>query len=729
MLDVQELPTASAASDSPHRWLLVLESPGAWLARVLPGWHEPSAEAALAEWVAGANLMLRHVRRQRAHTTVVCIDEWLGLPAPLPSEAPGSTPGSDPVGAWSRLLATTLAHWPDPATVDPLLRRLSASAAASHAAATNLHAELVAASESPPAATLEQAQPGSNEPNEEALSLLEGLVVSRQAAAQEHARLTQAITTLQEAGRSAQAQRQTLQEQVTRLQAECDELRARTLRADREAQDLLEQLHRSQEELERLWLKSKQSGQTNDHELKAAGVRLNEAEARARLASERVRTLESQLATSADQARHDLQRLGETLRDRENAAEQLAGQLRSLQQELDRSRQQSHSRETAHAAELATHLSRERDAATRLGDAQLRHRDEVARMRSERRALEASMVQASLRLSVLEDSMVGHPMRLDDDAAVARLGRLELGQPGGTGVHRHLDLSLHDAEPPTGRMARLRLRLVDHRGMPGLALLRSAQDAPPIGGWVTHGHEGDNAYCLLIPGDRHSARLWQHLGAGDWRFLMTLVLTLDASLLDAATARRELGPWHTVVRQLRMQLWNIAPRLRYDAVEVFGEQAADGQVCVRMEFRGAVYGWNELGTVTLWWRADSDYDENPELTTVACSALGSDGRPGPLWSAWPRTPDGQWAAKASLPVGPRMDAATRRQLWASLPAPDRQLMLSLLDAMPAARDATGVTVPPQTATIGQAARLLHKQARRTMLQLELRRVARGLMKR
>lgn len=728
MLDVQELPKAGAASDGSRQWLLVLESPGAWLARVLPEWPEPSAEAALAEWVVGANLMLRHVRRLRAHTAVVCIDEWLGLSAPLQAEAPDSLPGSDSLRAWSRLLAATLAHWPDPASVDPLVRRLSASAAASHAAASSLHVELLAASESPPASTLEHAQAGSHESNE-ALGLLEGLLANRRAAAQEHTRLMQAITALQEAGRSAQAQRQTLQEQAARVQAERDELHGRALRAERDAQDLLEQLHRSQEQLELLLLKSKQSGHANDHELKAAGVRLNEAEARARLASERARTLESQLAASAGQARDDLQRLGAALRDRENAADQIAGQLRSLQQELDLVRQQGQRRETAHAAELAAHLSRERDAAARLGDAQLRHRDEVARMRSERRALEASLVEASLRLSVLEDSMVGRPMRLDDDAAVARLGRLELGQPGGTGVHRHLDLSLQDAEPPTGRVARLRVRLVDHRGMPGLALLRSAHDAPPIGGWVSHGHEGGDAYCLLIPGDRQSARLWQHLGAGDWRFLMTLVLTLDASLLDAATARQELGPWHKVVRQLRMQLWNIAPRLRYDAVEVFGEQAADGQVCVRMEFRGAVYGWNELGTVTLWWRANSDYDQNPELSTVACSALGSDGRPAPLWSAWPRTSDGQWAAKASLPVGPRMDAATRRQLWASLPAPDRQLMLSLLDAMPAARDATGVTVPPQTATIGQAARRLHKQARRTMLQLELRRVARGLMRR
>jgi len=763
------------------RYLVFFESPGGWLARRAHNLAANSTEISFAPWIVSAASILKHLRRERGTTTIVCIDEWRS--ALWGSARDGTNGGATmPAGplswAWPEIERVLFDPWTD-TTRDPLVAQLSEQTAAASGAVMSMHAELLAASEAPPTPSQVIGTPAKPSADElaPAASMLRDLLALRASMEDLRAQHQAANAGLAAMSAEAEVTRQALEARLQQLEGERDTVRERAAAAAQDAKDLLEQLHRTQEELESLWMKSRDDEQAHRRALETASTQAREFESRATLAGERARHLESELqakaalATRLAQTESELARAHGALKTRDDETGALLQQLHRTQVELETLRLRS--REQAEAVERSAVLERDvaqvkeqledsqranaslRSAAERLTDERQslesrvqsldatvaatnrRLADQAAvidrlqtlqsRANAQLRELEIVASQARLRLAVVEDSAPGHVLRIDDDEAVSRLGRLVFGNTHEEGQHRHLDFRLQGAVAPGGPVPVLRGRLLEHRGHPGLALLRGVDDPAPFANWVAHGREDTDAYCLLIPGDRLTAPIWQHLGSADWGFLLALVLQLDQGL--ATHSDPALRAWHIVARQLRMQLWQGPPRLRYDGVEVFGEQTTAAKVSVRVEFRGAVFGWNHLGRITLWWRPGAAYDADPAVTAVACSFRDASGCPAPLWSCWPRASDGAWAEQASLPVGPGMSSQACRGLWAELPPLDRQIILALLDAMPAAELVPGTTVPPLTATISSEARRLHKQARRAMLQLELRRVARGFLRR
>jgi hypothetical protein len=783
---IRRLRTADLTRTEPGpregvRYLVFFESPGGWLARRAHTLAANPSETWFGPWMLSSAAILKHLRRERGTTAIVCIDEWRSA---LLGSAPDGTMSGATMSAgalswaWPEIDRVLFAPWAD-TTLDPLVAQLSEQAAAVRGDVMSMHAELLAASEAPPTppqVTGAPAKPSAGE-RAPAASMLRDLLSLRASVEDLRAQHQAANAALAQVSAEAEVTKAALETRLQQLERERDTIRDRTAAATQDAQDLLEQLHRTQEELESLWMKSRADEQTHHRALELASSQAREFESRAALAGERARHLESELqakaslATRLTQTESELARVREALKARDDETGTLLQQLHRTQVELEtlRLRSQEQERAVERSAVLERDIARLmekledslranaslRSTAERLTDerrsleSRVQSLDAAASTASRRladqsavigrlqvlqsnanaqlRELEIVASQARLRLAVVEDSAPGHVLRIDDDEAVSRLGRLAFGSIHEEGQHRHLDFSLHGAVPPGGPVPVLRGRLLEHRGRPGLALLRGVDDPAPFANWVAHGREDTDAYCLLIPGDRLTVPIWQHLGSADWGFLLTLVLQVDQGL--ATHADPSLRAWHTVARQLRMQLWQGPPRLRYDGVEVFGEQTTAGKVSVRVEFRGAVFGWNHLGSITLWWRPGAAYDADPAVTAVACSFKDATGRPAPLWSCWPRDSDGSWAEQASLPVGPGMSSQTCRGLWAALPPLDRQIILALLDAMPAAELVPGTTVPPLTATISSEAGRLHKQARRAMLQLELRRVARGLLRR
>jgi hypothetical protein len=205
------------------------------------------------------------------------------------------------------------------------------------------------------------------------------------------------------------------------------------------------------------------------------------------------------------------------------------------QEELERQFLTQQAAATARATELAQ-LQRELSEAASVAE----------RARRERRTLEAEALGHLLQVKAIDDNAAARLLRLDDDAAAARVGRIVIGTAHDGAEHRHLEFELRDARGLRGPLARLRLRLLEHRGHAGLALLCGVGEIEPIGAWETHGQEGDDRFCLLLPGDQASRGVWQRLSAADWRFLLTIVVQLDGQLSQSTLP---LAPfWRGIAR-------------------------------------------------------------------------------------------------------------------------------------------------------------------------------------
>ena len=171
---------------------------------------------------------------------------------------------------------------------------------------------------------------------------------------------------------------------------------------------------------------------------------------------------------------------------------------------------------------------------------------------------------------------------------------------------------------------------------------------------------------------------------------------------------------------LLQPLAQLPPRLRYDKLDV-DASAAPGGPC-RVRFGACSFGPQRLPAIELSWRPAGAHDTTPEGCALAW-ALPGDPDEAPALAHWPVQDDGRLQALMPLPVGPGWTSTARRAWWSRLAGSDRELVLSVLDALPAAADAAAQ--PAWRA----AAQGLHRDARRTLSSQALRHVARKLLRR
>jgi hypothetical protein len=539
-------------------------------------------------------------------------------------------------------------------------------------------------------------------------------------------------------------------ETCTRLQAQLDEQAASTMAAATQQRRQLDELFRVQERLESALERARDAEarcdaaqetaaasrqRADEVALKLQALQTELEQQRAGLRQQldersgELARLRSELEAARSQAQ-DAERLQQRLQEHEETTVRLKAECVALQQAMEsRNVELARARSDLEAGRRQwSDLSLARSVAEAARDQALA---DASQALSSRRQMQVLALDATRRWQIEQNSGPGALMVLDPQSpGSCTTGRLQWQHEQGDTVHRHLAGELLAPATPAGRFERLGLRLLHHRGRVGIALIKSESQTPPLAAWESHAREGDRELCLLIPGDPRSRMVWQRLAAEDWRFISTLAIAMEESVVERQDAWA--GFWGHAARQLRMQLSQLPPRLRYDGVEVFGDVGANDRVVVRIEFRRAVFGHRELGTLSLLWRPDAGHSLEPAEAALALQRDPRQVSESPPLSSWPIGMDGQWAPSVALPVGGGLAPRASRLLWGQLLEHDRQLILALLDAMPAARERLGATdtpIPAQTATVGEAARQLHRQARRTVLGLQWRRALRAALRR
>jgi phage shock protein A len=283
--------------------------------------------------------------------------------------------------------------------------------------------------------------------------------------------------------------------------------------------------------------------------------------------------------------------------------------------------------------------------------------------------------------------------------------------------HRHLHVGLQNLRIGSRRWPSLELRLLEHHGRPGIALFATGGSPEVVSAWRTSGQENGRDYMLIVPTDDAGRWLLEGLGTSDWRTVSgcASVLVRHLRRTEGDLAER----WSIVASRLQAQIDLMAPRFRYDEVNAQPEPPDLG--CLSIRFAEASFGTRSLGAVSLRWRpASSDL-----------RWLAHEGDANVPLASWPADEEGLLRRELLLPVGRLVPAGAKREWWSRMPASDRELMLGVLDALPAAAQHLREIQPTDDgaqATTLRAAVALQRDARRILLGLRLRGAARRLLR-
>lgn len=381
-------------------------------------------------------------------------------------------------------------------------------------------------------------------------------------------------------------------------------------------------------------------------------------------------------------------------------------------------------------------LKGQREAAALVRAELRRERAAHARTRTELEATRGKLGTANMERAVVIRQVLdtqrelaryfGEYRRLELSAgpvsARIRANRVVFGPTVSDGPHRHIDVHAHGLRSPSQELHDQLVRLVDHHGRPGIALLNTRGKPAPLGLWEPNIDEGARSGLLIVPADAPSRALLERLGTADWITVLGLVNLLESEL--AISRIPQAAAWRVVAHRLLMQLRELPARLRYDRCTLTPVDDRDpAHPQLRVAIESPMYGEEVLAPIHLLWSPKAHWSRGEDASASLQWLLPSEPGSAPALANWPVEPDGRPAARLALPVGPGLGGAAKRQRWQRLSASERALLLGLLDTLcGSAGDVEGAALPAgwSAARLAAAAAELRTDAQTTLRSLRLR---------
>jgi len=368
--------------------------------------------------------------------------------------------------------------------------------------------------------------------------------------------------------------------------------------------------------------------------------------------------------------------------------------------------QAAHAQQAAEAAEAlaaakAAHAQQAAQAANALKDAQ------AARQASDTARQEQAAVLQKLQLDLAEQQRAKAGLQQENALLLQQLHQVqeELEQyflecqrlqeaaalvppvPAGQAVAMAEVLPLAERDTPPYRELTFQLRgvvahgrqipeatvrLVEHRGHPGLAVFGNTAGEQLLSCWRETGQEDGHPYMLLVPADAPVKAVLDAMGPADWALTLYLLDRLPPALdaLDPPLSPR----WQQLVRRLQLQLQVLGRRVRYQQV-VVGPVPGAAPGALAFQFNQVHWGALQVPRVTAHWQPDG-----PQ----AGITLLNDAETGPPLASWPADAQGMPVERWHLPLGRAVAGPVKRAAWAQLGLADRDFLLALLEIWPQA---------------------------------------------
>ncbi len=240
-----------------------------------------------------------------------------------------------------------------------------------------------------------------------------------------------------------------------------------------------------------------------------------------------------------------------------------------------------------------------------------------------------------------------------------------LGSMENTAPHLHLNYTLERAHFGSKDMGRLRLRLVEHHGRPGLAILRSPGEEPPLERWRVTGEEEGSTYQLVVPQDEQGEDFISSASAGDLIFLREAARMLAAHLSERDEQGRHTA-WRRTAQHFVDHLHDKIRHLTFGAVTCTAAAEPDQ---LDFSITPALLGHHTWASLAGSWK--------PGALVLRAPVDGT-----PPLSSWPRDAAGRLVEEVEFRPGQNPQAPERHEFWRSFTARDRLVLDALAASLP-----------------------------------------------
>jgi uncharacterized coiled-coil DUF342 family protein len=135
------------------------------------------------------------------------------------------------------------------------------------------------------------------------------------------------------------------------------------------------------------------------------------------------------------------------------------------------------------------------------------------------------------------------------------------------GEHQHLNYTLRDITHLGRKFSRLDVRIVEHKGNPGVVIMEPMGEERPFYAWERHGEEKGRGFMLIIPTEKKGKEWLVRATTNDLLLTKDIVNYIQKDLLQKESDQK----WCKICTEVQLGIDNIPMRLHYDNVKVLGE--------------------------------------------------------------------------------------------------------------------------------------------------------------
>jgi hypothetical protein len=238
--------------------------------------------------------------------------------------------------------------------------------------------------------------------------------------------------------------------------------------------------------------------------------------------------------------------------------------------------------------------------------------------------------------------------------------------------YRELDVALAGVRLHDAILGDFDVRLIEHRGHPGLVFFEGGAERQLLSCWRESGSEGERRFMLLVPVDEGGAALLDRLPSADRRCLDDVIGLLERALIAAPGH----AAWLAVVRRLQVEIKERKPRFRFNEMDVHPVEAMPSML--EVAFIDAEFGVRSWAILRARWQPGAEHP-----VELVHGGNASDMFPLRDWrrlAGEPAQPLEIWA----LPLASAPGRSEGFDAWQALDSGDAALLTALLDALPAA---------------------------------------------
>ena len=162
-----------------------------------------------------------------------------------------------------------------------------------------------------------------------------------------------------------------------------------------------------------------------------------------------------------------------------------------------------------------------------------------------------------------------------------------------TGEYKQIDYTLREISHLGRKISQLDVRIVEHRGNPGILVFEPDTIERALYGWTKTGEETGRSYMLVIPNDEKGKDFLLKATTNDITLIKSIIIYAQYELL-----RNEVNlqfNWNEVATSLLDAIDSISERLHYDDIMVKGKnQEVLVASIINPSFRGEILKWDVL---------------------------------------------------------------------------------------------------------------------------------------